>query len=59
MPTTPFIGRDGRTGNTKLGGYAKADRLDGDIRRFALGPSMTARQRLTVVGFEPEGASGR
>jgi hypothetical protein len=37
MPTTPFIGRDGRTGNTKLGGYAKAARLDGDIRR--LGPS--------------------
>jgi thiol-disulfide isomerase/thioredoxin len=37
MPTTLFIGPDGRTRNTKLGGYASASELDADIRRYALG----------------------
>lgn len=35
MPTTVFIGRDGRVAYTKLGGYAKAADLDADIRRYA------------------------
>lgn len=39
MPTTLFIGRDGRTVHKKLGGYAKAADLDADIRRYALGAS--------------------
>ena len=39
MPTTLFIGRDGRTVHKKLGGYAKAEDLDADIRRYALGAS--------------------
>jgi thiol-disulfide isomerase/thioredoxin len=37
MPTTLFIGPDGRTRHTKLGGYADAGELDADIRRYALG----------------------
>lgn len=39
MPTTLFIGPDGRTRHKKLGGYAKASELEADLRRFALGPS--------------------
>lgn len=39
MPTTVYIGRDGRVAFTKLGGYAKAADLDADIRRYALGRS--------------------
>lgn len=39
MPTTLFIGPDGRTRHKKLGGYAKASELEADIRRFALGAS--------------------
>jgi thiol-disulfide isomerase/thioredoxin len=39
MPTTLFIGRDGRTVHKKLGGYAKAEELEADIRRYALGAS--------------------
>ena len=39
MPTTIFIGPDGRTRHTKLGGYADAAGLEADIRRFALGAS--------------------
>jgi cytochrome c biogenesis protein CcmG, thiol:disulfide interchange protein DsbE len=37
MPTTLFIGPDGRPRHTKLGGYASASELDADIRRYALG----------------------
>jgi hypothetical protein len=37
MPTTLFIGPDGRTRHTKLGGYTSAAELDADIRRYALG----------------------
>ena len=36
MPTTLFIGPDGRTRFAKLGGYAKASELDADIRRHLL-----------------------
>ncbi|HWC26334.1 MAG TPA: TlpA disulfide reductase family protein [Solirubrobacteraceae bacterium] len=36
MPTTIFLGRDGRVRHTKLGGYANATELEADIRRFAL-----------------------
>jgi len=36
MPTTLFIGPDGRTRYRKLGGYADAAALDADIRRHAL-----------------------
>ncbi|MDP2710160.1 MAG: TlpA disulfide reductase family protein [Solirubrobacteraceae bacterium] len=36
MPTTFFVGRDGRIAHTKLGGYAKAAELEADIRRYAL-----------------------
>jgi len=36
MPTTLFIGPDGRTRHTKLGGYADAQALEADIRRYAL-----------------------
>ncbi len=39
MPTTLFIGPDGRTRHKKLGGYANASELDADIRRYALGAS--------------------
>jgi cytochrome c biogenesis protein CcmG/thiol:disulfide interchange protein DsbE len=39
MPTTLFIGADGRTRHAKLGGYAKASELDADIRRHLLGTS--------------------
>jgi cytochrome c biogenesis protein CcmG/thiol:disulfide interchange protein DsbE len=39
MPTTLFIGPDGRTRYAKLGGYAKASQLDADIRRHLLGAS--------------------
>lgn len=39
MPTTLFIGPDGRTRHKKLGGYAKASELEADIRRYALGAS--------------------
>jgi thiol-disulfide isomerase/thioredoxin len=39
MPTTLFIGRDGRMVHKKLGGYAKAEDLEADIRRYALGAS--------------------
>ena len=34
-PTTFFIGRDGSTRYTKLGGYPDAAALEADIRRFA------------------------
>lgn len=34
-PTTFFIGRDGTTRYTKLGGYAGAASLEADIRRYA------------------------
>jgi cytochrome c biogenesis protein CcmG/thiol:disulfide interchange protein DsbE len=36
-PTTFFIGRDGERVHTKLGGYANANALEADIRRYALG----------------------
>ncbi len=36
MPTTLFIGPDGRTRFAKLGGYAKASELEADIRRHLL-----------------------
>lgn len=36
MPTTVFVGRDGKVVFRKLGGYANADQLDADIRRYAL-----------------------
>ncbi len=39
MPTTVFVGRDGKVAYRKLGGYAKAEQLDADIRRYALGGS--------------------
>lgn len=39
MPTTLFIGPDGRVRHKKLGGYADAAGLDADIRRHALGSS--------------------
>jgi len=39
MPTTLFIGPDGRTRHTKFGGYAEASELEADIRRYALGSS--------------------
>ena len=39
MPTTLFIGPDGRTRFKKLGGYADAAALEADIRRYALGAS--------------------
>jgi len=39
MPTTLFIGPDGRIRHAKLGGYAKASELDADIRRHLLGAS--------------------
>ncbi len=35
MPTTIFLGPDGRVRHTKLGGYADAEQLEADIRRFA------------------------
>jgi thiol-disulfide isomerase/thioredoxin len=35
-PTTFFIGRDGKPVYTKLGGYADAQALEADIRRYAL-----------------------
>jgi thiol-disulfide isomerase/thioredoxin len=34
-PTTFFIGRDGKGVYTKLGGYANAEALEADIRRYA------------------------
>lgn len=34
-PTTFFIGRDGKTRYTKLGGYPDAAALEADIRRYA------------------------
>ena len=37
MPTTLFIGPDGKTRFKKLGGYADAAALEADIRRYALG----------------------
>lgn len=39
MPTTVFIGRDGKVVYRKLGGYGKAEQLDADIQRYALGTS--------------------
>ena len=39
MPTTLFIGPDGKTRFKKLGGYADAAALEADIRRYALGAS--------------------
>ncbi len=39
MPTTLFIGPDGRTRFAKLGGYAKASELEADIRRHLLNSS--------------------
>jgi len=36
MPTTFFIGRDGKLVYTKLGGYPDAAALEADIRRYAL-----------------------
>ena len=36
MPTTVFIGRDGKVVFRKLGGYATAAQLEADIRRYAL-----------------------
>ena len=36
MPTTLFIGPDGRLRHRKLGGYASAAELEADIRRYAL-----------------------
>jgi cytochrome c biogenesis protein CcmG/thiol:disulfide interchange protein DsbE len=38
-PTTFFIGADGRTLHTKLGGYPSAAALEADIRRYALARS--------------------
>lgn len=35
-PTTFFIGADGRTVHTKIGGYPDAEALHADIRRYAL-----------------------
>jgi cytochrome c biogenesis protein CcmG/thiol:disulfide interchange protein DsbE len=35
-PTTFFIGPDGKRVHTKLGGYADAEALEADIRRYAL-----------------------
>lgn len=37
MPTTVFVGRDGKVAYRKLGGYAKAEQLEADIQRHALG----------------------
>ena len=37
MPTTYFLGREGRVVHAKLGGYARAAELERDIRRYALG----------------------
>jgi len=37
MPTTLFLGPDGRTRHTKLGGYPDAAALEADIRRYAPG----------------------
>ena len=39
MPTTLFIGPDGKTRFARLGGYADAAQLDADIRRHLLEPS--------------------
>lgn len=39
MPTTFFLGRDGKVVHTKLGGYANAGQLEADIRQHALGAS--------------------
>lgn len=39
MPSTLFIGPDGRTRFAKLGGYAKASELEADIRRHLLNAS--------------------
>jgi len=36
MPTTVFVGRDGKVVFRKLGGYANAEQLEADIRRYAL-----------------------
>jgi cytochrome c biogenesis protein CcmG/thiol:disulfide interchange protein DsbE len=36
MPTTVFVGRDGKVVFRKVGGYANAGGLDADIRRYAL-----------------------
>ncbi|HWI06979.1 MAG TPA: TlpA disulfide reductase family protein [Solirubrobacteraceae bacterium] len=38
MPTTLFVGPDGKLRYSKLGGYATAADLEADIRRYALRP---------------------